>query len=90
MRLFIHAAAHAALPIDAELAYTYDDNVTRAQRDSDIFDDRFLSLQVGTSYLYWLNQKQDVEVDVRSHSSGREYAHAAYIEADEVVDFFRE
>jgi hypothetical protein len=45
-----------AVPIDVEAAYTFDDNVTRAQRDSDIFDDKFLSLQVGTSFLQWLNQ----------------------------------
>lgn len=51
--------AHAA-PIDIEIAYTYDDNITRAQRDSDILDDRFLSLQAGTSYLQWLNQNNRI------------------------------
>ena len=52
--------APALPPIDLEAAFTYDDNVTRAERDSDILDDSFLSVQVGTSFLQWLNQNNRV------------------------------
>jgi hypothetical protein len=49
-----------AVPIDVEAAYTFDDNVTRAQRDVDVLDDQLISLQVGTSFLQWLNQNNRV------------------------------
>lgn len=57
--ILLCAPLHAA-PIDVELAYTYDDNVARAQFDDDIFDDRFLSLQIGTSVLQWFNANNRV------------------------------
>lgn len=53
--LVLSSVCHAA-PIDVELAYTFDDNITRAEREVDIFDDQFVSLQVGSTFLQWLNQ----------------------------------
>ncbi len=47
--------AHA-LAFDLEAAYTDDDNVTRAQLDSDILDDTLLSVTVGASFLKWLGK----------------------------------
>jgi hypothetical protein len=49
-------SANRAAAIDVELAYTFDDNITRAEREVDILDDQIVSLQVGTSFLQWLNQ----------------------------------
>lgn len=40
---------------DAELSFTRDDNVTRAQRSADILDDQFYGITVGASFLQWLN-----------------------------------
>jgi hypothetical protein len=57
--LWVCIPAHA-IPLDVEAAFTYDDNVTRAERNDDIFDDRFLSLQVGSSFLQWFNQNNRV------------------------------
>jgi hypothetical protein len=52
----LFCSASYALPIDVETAINVDNNITRAERESDILDDRFLSIQLATSYLQWLNQ----------------------------------
>jgi hypothetical protein len=44
-----------AVAFDAEAALTYDDNVTRAQRDTDILKDKFLAASAGVSFLHPLN-----------------------------------
>jgi hypothetical protein len=54
------APATHALSIDSEIAYTNDDNVTRAQRDSDILNDQFVSVSAGLTYVGWLNMNHRV------------------------------
>jgi len=44
-----------AIDFDAELAYTADDNVTRAARDIDILKDRFWAASAGVSFVQWIN-----------------------------------
>ncbi len=49
------AIAQAAMTIDAEVAYTTDNNVTRAEFESDILHDQFFTVAAGLNYLQWLN-----------------------------------
>lgn len=56
----LSSVVHAAIAVDAEVAYTTDDNVTRAQHDSDILKDRFLSVTAGANYLWRLNPNHRV------------------------------
>lgn len=50
-------SAHAnALAVDAELAYTHDDNVTRSPREVDVLKDSFVSVSAGLSFLQWLDR----------------------------------
>ena len=44
------ARAEGRVGFDTEIAYTYDDNVTRAARDSDIRDDRIAGLTLGVNW----------------------------------------
>jgi hypothetical protein len=53
--LSIGTAQAATLTWDAEIGYTYDDNVTRAPRAVDILSDKFVAVSAGVSYLQWLN-----------------------------------
>ncbi len=54
-------ATHAAaFTTDAEIAYTTDDNVTRAQYSADILKDQFISVTAGVNYLQWLNTNNRV------------------------------
>lgn len=63
----------AAVPLENGL-YTYPQHL----RTQQIIDGN----------LHWLTHQEDVEVQVRDHSSGAKYTNAAYIAADEVLDFF--
>src|SRR4051794_15454891 len=48
-------ARAAALSWDADVGFTHDDNVTRAQRNADMLKDKFVAVSAGASYLQWLN-----------------------------------
>jgi hypothetical protein len=55
LMLGLPATGHA-VDFDAELAYTSDDNVTRAAREVDILKDSFWAASAGVSFIQWLNR----------------------------------
>jgi hypothetical protein len=53
--LLVLASVCQAADFDAELGYTADDNVTRAEREIDILEDHFWAVSAGISLVRWIN-----------------------------------
>lgn len=64
------AAGHVG--IDSEIAYTYDDNVARAARDSDIRDDRIAALALGAGWRHTF--AQHFRLGVRAFAQAEQFS----------------
>lgn len=66
------ALADGHVGVESEIAYTYDDNVTRAARDSDIRHDRIAALNVGINWRHTF--AENFRLGLRTFAQGEHYA----------------